>query len=77
MSRGGEDPAWELMQIREYDKQYGLEEDCYAFAEEGRFGKRCVVIQTIPDMTSVWLGIREARCLAASLLRAADEAEKV
>ncbi len=72
MSRGGEDPAWELMMIREYDKQHGLEPD--PFATVGVY-PGTVCCYTDPD--SSLLSPREARCLAASLLRAADEADKV
>lgn len=68
--------------IKAYDRRYGFETDAYAdFESEMLHEPGCEdtpigVYPTLDPDSRFYLSVREARCLAASLLRAADEAEK-
>lgn len=61
----------QLNAIRRFDENFGIEGDVYAVVRDGivRVESGC------PELDAWQVSPRGARCLAASLLRAADEAE--
>jgi hypothetical protein len=64
--------------IKSYDRRYGLEGDAYAdFEPELTYEPGCedtpIAIYPTPGPDCFHIDSREARCLAASLIRAADE----
>jgi hypothetical protein len=65
--------------IKVYDRKYGLEDDAQAFLVEDCDDRYNICVRSSPFLDGeddFFLDVREARCLAASLLRACDEAEK-
>lgn len=67
-----------LEEIREFDKKYAIESDAYAYFDATLDDDYRISVQMVTgDPNDEYcISIREARCLAASLLAAADAAEK-
>lgn len=70
----GQDRLWS---IGEHDQRHGIEGDAYATFQTTVTDEHPILVDpNTPSDTGFFVSVREARCLAASLLRAADEAEK-